>query len=136
QAKVRMLLNRVQSAGRTLLMEHEAKEVLACYGIPTVRTLTARSADEAVARARELGYPVVVKLWSETITHKSDAGGVRLNLADDAAVRTAFAQVRENSQRYGQEHGLESETFRGITVQPMVGMKGYELIVGSSVDVQ
>ncbi len=81
--------------------------------------------------ADEIGYPVVLKLNSETITHKSDVGGVQLNLKDEAAVRQAYETIRTTvSERAGEEH------FHGVTVQPMVKLDGYELIVGSSQDAQ
>jgi len=125
------LLRAVRATGRTVLTEFEAKAVLAAYGIPTVDTRAARTADEAVAAARAIGYPVVVKLLSETITHKTDVGGVCLDLPDDAAVRGAFETIRASvAARAGEGH------FGGVTVQPMVRTEGYELIVGSSLDPQ
>ncbi len=78
----------------------------------------------------------MLKLWSEIITHKTDAGGVQLNLADADAVARAFALIRDNAARYAQQHRLPGDSFRGVTVQPMVRQKGYELIIGSSMDVQ
>jgi acetyltransferase len=74
---VRQVLADVQAQGRKILTETESKAVMASYGIPIVQTLTAQTPDEAVACAQKIGYPVVVKLNSETITHKSDVGGVR-----------------------------------------------------------
>jgi acetyltransferase len=136
QARVRTLLQQVRDTGRTLLTEFEAKEVLTCYGIPTVPTVTARSADEAAAEAKKLRGPVVLKLWSEVITHKTDAGGVALNLAGDEAVCAAFAQIKTSAEAYSQKHSLKAGAFLGVTVQPMIRSKGYELIVGSSVDPQ
>lgn len=125
------ILQGVRNQGRTILTEYESKQVLALYGIPTVETRIAASADEAAAAAQAIGYPVVVKLHSETITHKTDVGGVRLNLRDEAAVREAFAQMQASvSARYG------AAAFQGVTVQPMAKLDGYELIVGSSVDAQ
>jgi acetyltransferase len=135
-ARVRTIIGRVQAAGRTLLTEFEAKELLSCYGIPVVPTEVARSADEAVALARKLGFPVVLKLASEVITHKTDAGGVQLNLETDEAVGQAFGLIQSNAARYARQHRLAAGAFLGVTVQPMVRRKGYELIVGSSVDVQ
>jgi acetyltransferase len=136
QERGRTLIDAVRQSGRVLLTEFEAKELLTCYGIPTAATKNARSADDAVQEARSLGYPVVVKLWSESITHKTDAGGVILNVADDAAVRAAFNQIRENVARYVNQHDGREDAFLGVTVQPMIRAKGYELIVGSSVDAQ
>ncbi|MES1239519.1 MAG: acetate--CoA ligase family protein, partial [Chloroflexota bacterium] len=91
----------------------------------------AQSPDEAVAAADEIGYPVVAKLLSRTITHKTDVGGVVLNLQNAEAVRGAFEQIREAvARKAGVEH------FEGVTIQPMINWSGYELIVGSSPDPQ
>ena len=92
--RVRQIFQQVRGSGRTLLTEVESKEVLAAYGMPVVPAVACDSADEAVAAARKIGYPVVLKLLSSTITHKSDVGGVQLNLADEKAVRAAFATIR------------------------------------------
>jgi acetyltransferase len=131
RAKAERMVREVRTAGRTILTEVESKQLLAAYGIPTVATLEALSEQEAVQRADELGYPVVVKLLSKTITHKTDVGGVQVNLLDADAVRKAYraieASVREQA---GAEH------FLGVTVQPMVKLDGYELILGSTDDAQ
>ncbi len=125
------ILQGVRSKGRTILTEYESKQILSLYGIPTVETRIAASVSEAAAAADDIGYPVVVKLHSETITHKTDVGGVRLNLRDEAAVRQAFTEMQASvSARYG------AAAFQGVTVQPMAKLDGYELIVGSSVDAQ
>lgn len=117
-------LAEVRADGRTLLTELESKRLLSEYGIPVVATLHATSEDEAVHHAESMGYPVVVKLHSLTITHKTDVGGVKLNLSNPGDVRQAF---REIAQIPGNN---------GATVQPMVTDRGYELILGSSVDSQ
>jgi acetyltransferase len=117
--------------GRTILTELESKQVLGAYGIPTVQTLSAHTEDEAVARADQIGYPVVLKLLSQTITHKTDVGGVQLNLISADAVRSAYWRI-EASVREKAGPG----NFLGVTVQPMVKMDGYELILGSSIDPQ
>ena len=125
------ILQAVRQKGRTVLTEPESKEILACYGIPTVPTPEAHTEEEAVAKAEELGYPVVVKLLSHTITHKSDVGGVKLNLSSAVAVRNAWREIEEAvRERTGAEH------FLGVTVQPFVRSEGYELILGSTVDAQ
>jgi acetyltransferase len=131
QEQVRRILTAVRQSGRTLLTEVESKDVLAAYGIPVVPTATAKTVDEAVATARRVGYPVVLKLFSHALTHKSDVGGVQLNLADDDAVRAGFRTIASNlaEKRPG-------APFEGVSVMPMVRAKGYELIVGSSVDAQ
>lgn len=131
RARAGHIINRVRESGRTLLTEPESKELLACYQIPTSPTLEAHTADEAAARADELGYPVVVKLLSHTITHKTEVGGVRLNLSTADAVREAWREIEGSvRERAGAEH------FLGVTVQPFFRAEGYELILGSTVDSQ
>lgn len=125
------IIREAREAGRTLLTEAESKRLLAAYGIPTVETRVATTEEAAVAEADALGYPVVLKLHSFTITHKTDVGGVRLNLADADAVRAAFRAIRTRLEELGQSRG-----FDGVTVQPMVRLEGYELIIGSSLDAQ
>ena len=121
----------VAAEGRTLLTEYESKKVLAAYGIPITDTELAQTPDEAVAAAGAIGYPVVAKLLSRTITHKTDVGGVVLNLGNEEAVRGAFEQIRDAvARKVGPEH------FEGVTIQPMINWTGYELIVGSSPDAQ
>jgi len=129
--KVAGIIEKARAEGRTILTEFESKEVLAAYGIPTLLTRIAATEDEAVAAAREIGFPVVLKLYSETITHKTDVGGVQLNLRDEIAVRRAYNDIAASvAQKAGKEH------FLGVTVQPMVKLEGYEIILGSSIDPQ
>ncbi len=125
------IIQTVRESGRTLLTEFESKQLLASYGIPVVETRLALTEQEAVTAAAEIGYPVVVKLNSQTITHKTDVGGVMLNLHDAEAVSRAFKLIQLFvTERSGAEH------FQGVTVQPMVKLGGYELIVGSTLDSQ
>ena len=125
------LLKSVRDSGRTLLTETESKQVLSEYGIPVVETRAAKTAEEAAKHAHELGYPVVLKLHSSTITHKSKVGGVRLNLRDAKAVKAAFHAIEVSVRnRAGEGH------FEGVSVQPMVALDGIELILGSSIDPQ
>jgi len=125
------IIEAARAAGRTVLSEDESKEVLAAYAIPVAETRVATDLDGAVAAADAIGYPVVLKLYSHTITHKTDVGGVKLNLADADAVRDAFRAIGSSvAATKGAEH------FEGVTVQPMINYTGYELIVGSSVDPQ
>lgn len=127
----RRLVAEVRGSGRTLLTESESKELLAAYGIPVVETRVATDAKAAVKAADDIGYPVVVKLHSRTVTHKTDVDGVRLNLRDRRAVKTAVDEIRASvTERAGAEH------FEGVTVQPMINYAGYELIIGSSTDPQ
>jgi len=124
------LLAKPLSRGRTLLTEVESKQLLAAYEIPIVETHVARTAEDAVEAAAAIGFPVVLKLHSETITHKTDVGGVLLGLKDKAAVRAGFETIRMNVGR------IDPAAFDGVTVQPMISLDGYELILGSHVDPQ
>ncbi|MHC4512983.1 MAG: bifunctional acetate--CoA ligase family protein/GNAT family N-acetyltransferase [Planctomycetota bacterium] len=125
------LLANVRGSGRDVLTESESKELLDAYGISTVPTHIATTTDEAVQAAAAVGFPAVLKLHSETVTHKTDVGGVRLDLKDEQQVRQAYGEIKAAvTERAGSEH------FLGVTVQPMVRTEGYELIIGSSVDSQ
>ncbi len=131
RARVEAIIDAVRAEGRTILTEAESKEVLACYGIPTIPMKIAETPEEAVAAADEMGYPVVVKIHSETITHKTDVGGVKLNLKDAEAVHNAYISIRDAVHRVA-----KPEDFLGVSVQPMIKLEGYEVIIGSSIDPQ
>ncbi len=125
------IIQTARNAGRTILTEYESKQLLSCYGIPTVDTRIVTSKEEAVNAANAIGYPVVLKLHSETITHKTDVGGVQLNLANADEVLKAYDSIANSvGEKVGPEH------FLGVTVQPMAKVDGYELILGSSIDPQ
>jgi acetyltransferase len=127
----RKIIGDVHTTDRTILTEYESKKLLEAYGIPTTKTEIAATVDEAVAWAEKIGFPVVLKLYSLTITHKTDVGGVVLNLRNADAVREAFANIQNAvAEKVGAEH------FQGVTVQPMAKLDGYELIVGASLDPQ
>jgi len=129
--QVEQIIQNSRKQGRLLLTELESKQLLSLYGIPTVETRVAASEDEAAAIALKLGFPIVLKVYSETITHKTDVGGVKLNLRDEAAVRSAYRAIESSvAAKVGRDQ------FSGVTVQPMVKLEGYELILGSSVDPQ
>ncbi|PJF28413.1 MAG: acetyl CoA synthetase subunit alpha [Phototrophicales bacterium] len=129
--KVTAIIAKARASNRTILTEYESKHLLAAYHIPTVQTRLALNPDEAAAAADAIGYPVVLKLNSETITHKTDVGGVKLNLADADAVRAAYRSIQTSVTERA-----SAADFQGVTVQPMVKLDGYELIVGSSIDPQ
>lgn len=132
RVKVTKTIKTARKANRTILSEFESKQILAAYGIPIVKTVTARSKTEAVEAANAMGYPVVLKLFSETITHKTDVGGVQLNLKDAEAVEWAYSAIQD-----AVSHKAKPEDFLGVTVQPMLNLNdGYELIIGSSIDPQ
>ena len=125
------LIASVLASGRTVLTETESKRLLELYRIPAVPTRVAVTEEQAVALVAELAYPAVLKLHSQTITHKTDVGGVKLNLFDAEAVRRAYRAIEQSvRQRVGAEH------FLGVTVQPMIEHEGYELIIGCSPDPQ
>jgi acetyltransferase len=136
------ILESVRKTERTLLTEYESKQLLTAYGIPTVETYLATSPETAVELAEKIGYPVVLKLHSETITHKTDVGGVHLNLTDADAVCDAYNAIKNAA--FSSKGGLQtalttspsSSAFLGVTVQPMIKLEGYELIVGSTIDRQ
>ena len=131
RSQAEAIIAAARSQGRVLLNEFESKQILSHYGIPTVETRIARGEDEAVSCAHALGYPVVLKIFSDTITHKTDVGGVKLNLQNEASVRSAFHAIKTSVEKIaGPDH------FSGVTVQPMVRLEGYELILGSSIDPQ
>jgi acetyltransferase len=132
RAKANALIQQIRKSGRTILTEAESKELMACYGIPTVLTKIAKTEIAAVKTSAQIGYPIVLKLFSETITHKTDVGGVELNLKDEADVRRAFNAIKKAvTEKKGAEH------FQGVTVQKMIKLTdGYELILGSSIDPQ
>ncbi len=126
------IIEHARASGRTILTEYESKRILTNYGIPTVETRLALSSEEAVTAAEAIGFPVVVKLNSETITHKTDVGGVRLNLQDAADVRNAYEAIASKVSEVA-----SPDDFQGVTVQPMLDLSdAYELIVGSSPDPQ
>jgi len=131
RAQASDLIASARGQGRTLLTEVESKAVLAAYAIPIAPTVVATSQEAAVEAAMTIGYPVVLKIHSHTITHKTDVGGVRLNLADQGAVRRAYDSIVE-----AVAGSTGSGVFEGVTVQPMIEDTGYEVIVGSSVDAQ
>lgn len=130
--EVEHILRKARDSGRTLLDEVESKQILELYGIPTVPTVVATTSTDAASAAKKFGFPVVLKLYSQTITHKTDVGGVKLNLIDESAVKRAFDEIRASvTERAGAEH------FQGVTVQPMIRLKdAYEIIIGSSNDAQ
>jgi acetyltransferase len=132
RAKAQTMIEAVKKTGRTILTESESKDLLGCYGIPTVITKIAKTEAAAAKVAKEIGFPIVLKLYSETITHKTDVGGVQLNLKDEAEVRKAFNDIKTAvTEKKGAEH------FQGVTVQKMIKLAdGYEIILGSSIDPQ
>lgn len=125
-SKIKSLL---RSAGRTLT-ERQSKQILAEYGILVALESLATSTDEAVTIASRIGYPVVLKVESPEITHKTDAGAVEINLNYDAEVRAAFNRITSNAKTYN-----PSARINGVLVQEMV-RGGREMIIGMTQDPQ
>jgi acetyltransferase len=128
-ASAAAIIKAAQKARRTLLTEVESKQILDAYGIPTVPTRIAKDEDEAVRIAAEVGSTVVLKLYSEIITHKTDVGGVKLNLRSEDEIRRAYREIEKSVAG-------SPGAFLGVTVERMIQSDGYELILGSSIDSQ
>ncbi len=111
--------------GRSSLTEIEAKQVFAAYGLPVTSTVLAKTEAEAIHLAKEVGFPVVMKIVSPDILHKSDAGGVKVNIKDEDGVRDAFRTIMANSLKY-----KPTANIHGIAVQEMAPY-GTEVILGS-----
>jgi len=131
RAQVEQIIQNARGHGRVLLTEFESKQLLSLYGIPTVDTRVATTEDEAARIASEIGFPAVLKVFSETISHKTDVGGVKLDLHDEAAVRLAYRAIQHSVSEKA-----SADQFSGVVVEPMVKTDGYELILGSSIDPQ
>ena len=124
-----------RSEGRTFVLEHEAKDIMKAYGIPIPPYDTAVSADEAVEKSAAIGYPVVLKILSKDVLHKSDASGVKINLKNDDEVREAFGEIMENAKKYGEKKGIDVDLSRGVFISDFADM-GTEVIVGVTRDPQ
>jgi acetyltransferase len=143
KSRAEQIIKNARKSRRTLLTEVESKQILAAYGISVVQTEIATSENEAVDLAKKLGGPVVLKVFSETITHKSDVGGVKLNLRGASEVRRAYREIEKSVPQGGAiSRSPRPRTrdrrslFLGVSVQPMIAHDGYELILGSSIDPQ
>jgi acetyltransferase len=123
------ILRNAAFEGREVLTEDEAKKILKYYNFPVVKTAVANNVDEAVAFAQEMGFPVVLKILSPQIIHKSDAGGVILNVNSPHEVREAFELLIQRATAYN-----PNAQIIGVTVQPMIEKKGYEVIIGGKTD--
>ena len=124
-----VIIRDVIRENREILTEIETKRILDHYNIPVVKTLVAKTADEAVICASQIGYPVVLKILSPHVIHKTDAGGVALNIDSDIGVRNAFDTIMNMVKEYNPEAQIN-----GVTVQRMIKTKGYELILGARTD--
>jgi len=128
--KGQSIIEEARRASRTLLNEIESKALLKEAGIPTVETLFARSKEESVLISKKLGFPVVLKIVSPKITHKSDVGGVRLGLKTSKQVGTAYEEMVSVVRQKYPEAEIE-----GVSVQKMAN-PGTEIIIGMTKDAQ
>lgn len=129
KATLTKLIAEARQAGRTELGGLAAADAVAAYGIKAPPTIAAADPDEAVVAARKIGYPVALKVDSPDISHKTDVGGVALDLPDDGAVRKAFTDILKSAGRHA-----KGATLGGVTVSPMQPTGGLDLIVGAKRD--
>lgn len=129
------IFEEARKEGRSFVLEHEAKDIMSTYGIPIPEYDTAGTADEAVEKANKIGYPVVLKILSKDILHKSDAGGVKINLKSDEEVAEAFDEIMKNAREYGRRNNLDVDLSRGVFISQFADM-GTEVIVGVTEDPQ
>jgi acetyltransferase len=126
---ITVIMRKAAMENRELLNEAEAKRLLEYYNFPIVKTCTAQTPDEAVSLATQIGYPVVLKILSPQIIHKTDAGGVILDINSETEVREAFERIIQKAKQYN-----PNAEILGVTVQPMIKKRGYEVIIGAKTD--
>ena len=126
----RKIIETARRDGRKALLENEAKQLFAAHGAPVTKDLLVGTADEAVQIAKKMGQAVVLKIVSPDILHKSDAGGVKINLRTEAEIRKAFGEIMEGAKKFD-----ASADIRGVLVSPMAA-EGVEVIIGTKYDDQ
>ncbi len=124
-----VIMRNAAAENREVMNEAEAKTFLEYYGLPVVKTRVAKTEDEAVSLASQIGYPVVLKILSPQIIHKTDAGGVVLDLNSESEVRNAFKRIIKTAKDHDPTVGI-----LGVTVQQMMKKQGYEIIIGAKAD--
>ena len=129
KAAVTAVLDQVKAAGRTALTAPEAKKVCDAYGIPLPKEAMATSADQAASAAANIGFPVVMKIVSADILHKTEAGGVKIRIADAAAAREAYEDIIENAKQYKADAKID-----GVQIQQMLPSGAQEVLVGAFTD--
>jgi acetyltransferase len=127
QEKARKLI--AAAPAQEFLPETDSKEILAAYGLPVIRTEIAETEAQASRIGREMGYPLVMKVHSADITHKTDVGGVRLDLRTDADVCEAYRQIISSARRYKPDARIE-----GVTIQPYFSNPDFEILLGAKRD--
>ncbi|HET6517621.1 MAG TPA: 4-hydroxybutyrate--CoA ligase [Nitrosopumilaceae archaeon] len=126
--KVRKVFDKVKKEKRPNLLEEEGQEILRAYGFPLPQSSLAKNENEAVKIAKKIGYPVVMKIASPQIIHKSDAGGVKVNLTNDDEVKAAFNEIVKNAKKYDNKAQI-----KGVLVVEMI-KGGKEMIIGSKLE--
>ncbi|MDC0193681.1 acetate--CoA ligase family protein [Candidatus Nitrosopelagicus sp.] len=126
--KAQSIFDKVKEEGRTNLLEDEGREILDAYGFPLPQSVVATTEDEAVAAANKIGYPIVMKISSPQIVHKSDAGGVKVNLTNDDETRDGFKTIMDNARKYDSNADI-----KGVLIVEMV-KGGKEMIIGSKLE--
>ncbi|MBW6464250.1 MAG: acetate--CoA ligase [Firmicutes bacterium] len=127
---VRKIIDNVLADKRVVLLGHEASDVMAAYGIPSSKSILAKSEDEAARISAEIGFPVAMKISSPRIAHKTDVGGVEIGIYNEGEVKNAYRRIMEKVTYY-----LPDAPIHGIEVQNMVD-DGVEIIIGMSRDIQ
>jgi acetyltransferase len=123
------IIEKASRQQKTVLTEFESKLLLTAYGLPVNRTEVAKSPEEAVERAKEIGYPLVMKILSPDILHKTEANGILLNLRSEAEVFEAFEKILTGAREYDPQAVIQ-----GVTLQPMLQRGDYELLLGAKKD--
>ncbi|GKS67037.1 acyl-CoA synthetase [Nitrosarchaeum sp.] len=126
--KAKKIFDKVKKEKRPNLLEEEGQEVLKAYGLPLPKSALAKTEADAIKIAKQIGYPVVMKIASPQIIHKSDAGGVKVNLTNDSEIKEAFKTIITNAKKYN-----ENAEIKGVLIVEMV-KGGKELIIGSKLE--
>ena len=126
--RAKSIFDKVKAEGRSNLLEDEGREILDAYGFPLPQSIVATTEDEAVDAANKIGYPIVMKISSPQIVHKSDAGGVKVNLTNDDETRDGFRTIMENAKKYD-----SNAEIKGVLIVEMV-KGGKEMIIGSKLE--
>ncbi|ASJ16176.1 acetyl-CoA synthetase [Thermococcus chitonophagus] len=124
------VIEEVLKQGRTAMVEYEAKQVLKAYGLPVPEEKLAKTLDEAIKYAKEIGYPVAMKLMSPQILHKSDAKVVMLNIKNEEELKKKWEEIHENAKKYN-----PNAEILGVLIAPML-KPGREVIIGVTEDPQ
>ncbi len=126
--KAKKIFDKVKKEKRPNLLEEEGQQVLKAYGLPLPQSALAKTEADAIKIAKQIGYPVVMKIASPQIIHKSDAGGVKINLTNDSEIKTAFKTIITNAKKYN-----KNAEIKGVLIVEMV-KGGKEMIIGSKLE--